>query len=46
MVGYCDGGFTLCLPEINKIVKSRDEKFDESIMEYKVRNGKIQLKKS
>lgn len=34
MVGYCGGGYRLWLPTEEKIIRSRDVRFDESVMEY------------
>lgn len=35
IVGYCGGGYRIWIPDENKIIKSRDIRFDESIMELK-----------
>lgn len=34
MIGYCGGGYRLWVPKEEKIVKTRDVCFDESVLEY------------
>ena len=35
MVGYCGSGYRVWLPQEEKVVKSRDVRFDESVAEYR-----------
>lgn len=39
MVGYCGGGYNLWSPDEQRLIKSRDVRFDESVMEFKERNN-------
>lgn len=34
-IGYCGGGYRLYLPEEEKVIKSRDVRFDENVMFFK-----------
>ncbi|KAG5868994.1 hypothetical protein JTB14_004769 [Gonioctena quinquepunctata] len=46
LVGYCGGGYRLWLPEKRKVIRSRDVRVDESIMEYKILYNHKNLQKT
>ena len=43
MIGYCGGGYRLWIPIENKVVRSRDVKFDERKFEFKERSDLKQI---